>query len=468
MWDEEELIEKEMQAVSRDYPFRVPEAIVDVDSLSIPDGIFVLSYGSNSLVQLQGRLKDHLPFLSEQYPCSVPYCCRFFSGETLNGWSTISIGDLQVPSAVASIIFNPHLTSSMVGSVIKMNISQLKKLTHYEGGYTLYKIFNLINLNTDEVIPEALVFIRDRNAWSVPPSISYLVAIYLHLKDAGVIQYCPNGIEICSYIGNSNKDNTIVDYTTDPSTVFRRHGNFIYDVDDLTIEAVFVTVNRDRVVNGQASWEMPKTLHEIVEKLNVIGIRDIFTLRANLSLINDNLLRHGLKTFTPSTVDIIGTILGVQNPNVFQPLLPATSTGPVHVMVYGSLLSSLHNHHLLASHRSNFLGNVHTVEEYYMSTTNGGNFPYLTKNQITHGQRPSPIVGELYLVTVDCLVVLDRLEGHPNWYCREEIDITIVSTSERARAWIYFLHNESSISDIRRSTCAVDGGDWRAYLNNRR
>ena len=453
-----------MHAVSQSYVFREPEAVADLDSLHIPDGIMILSYGSNSLFQLQGRLSEHLPFLSEQFPCEVPYCRRFFCGEVSNGWSTISIGEQQVPTAVASIIFNPNLTTSMFGSIIKMNKAQLKKLTLYEGGYTLYKIYNIINLKTNDVIPEALVFIRDRNAWSVSPSISYLVAIYHHLRDAAV----SDDIEIYSYIGNSNRDMTIVDYTTDPSTAFVRHGKFIYDVDDLTIEALFVSVNRNRVMNGQSSWEMPKTLHEISKKLKDIGIRDIFTLRANVSLINDNLQRHGFNAFGAATIDIIGSILGMQQSTVFNSLTsePTTVGQQVYVMVYGSLLSSLHNHHLLASHKSDFIGNVKTVQVYYMCSTNGGNFPYLTKIPVIQDQLPSCIVGELYMVTSDCLTSLDRLEGHPNWYRREEINVTVTDTDEQRVAWIYFLQNESSIHDIRASACAVDG-NWRRFLNTR-
>lgn len=58
--------------------------------------------------------------------------------------------------------------------------------------------------------------------------------------------------------------------------------------------------------------------------------------------------------------------------------------------------------------------------------------PFVIKNESI-----SYIYGELYQVDAMTLMRLDRLEGHPGWYCREEVEI--VSESEQiVLAWLYF------------------------------
>ena len=51
------------------------------------------------------------------------------------------------------------------------------------------------------------------------------------------------------------------------------------------------------------------------------------------------------------------------------------------------------------------------------------------------------ITGDLYQVNDEELHALDSLEGHPRWYCREEVNIK-VKTGDKyvsTTAWIYLM-----------------------------
>lgn len=100
------------------------------------------------------------------------------------------------------------------------------------------------------------------------------------------------------------------------------------------------------------------------------------------------------------------------------------------VFVYGTLKKGFSNHRLLAG--SEYLGAAQTVEKYAM---------YSTGTPIVLKEEPvSPIHGELYRVNEATLVALDSLEGHPDWYRREEINIFVDGEQGRYQetAWLYF------------------------------
>lgn len=100
------------------------------------------------------------------------------------------------------------------------------------------------------------------------------------------------------------------------------------------------------------------------------------------------------------------------------------------VFVYGTLKKGFSNHRLLAG--SEYLGTAQTVEKYAMYTTGT---PIVLKDEAV-----SPIHGELYRVNEATLVALDSLEGHPDWYRREEISIFVDGEQGRYQetAWLYF------------------------------
>jgi gamma-glutamylcyclotransferase (GGCT)/AIG2-like uncharacterized protein YtfP len=100
------------------------------------------------------------------------------------------------------------------------------------------------------------------------------------------------------------------------------------------------------------------------------------------------------------------------------------------VFVYGTLKKGFGNHRLLAA--SEFLGEARTAQSYAMYSTG---VPIVVKNEAI-----SPIQGELYRIDEATLVTLDSLEGHPDWYRRELVDVIVFGENgERSeKAWVYF------------------------------
>lgn len=116
------------------------------------------------------------------------------------------------------------------------------------------------------------------------------------------------------------------------------------------------------------------------------------------------------------------------------------------VFVYGSLLSGFGNHCLLAD--SPCLGETCTADARYRMYDLGA-FP-----AVTEGGADS-IYGEVYEVCDVTLVRLDRLEGHPNFYCRQQVLL-----QDGSMAWLYMLREQSDCP-------LVERGDWRQHVSGR-
>ena len=97
-----------------------------------------------------------------------------------------------------------------------------------------------------------------------------------------------------------------------------------------------------------------------------------------------------------------------------------------YVFVYGSLRKGFGNHRLLEN--SKFLGYGKTKEKYSLYADG---IPYVVKEPLTQ------IKGEIYQVDDETLHRLDQLEGHPEFYKRELIDV-ITEDGKTIKAWIYF------------------------------
>lgn len=83
------------------------------------------------------------------------------------------------------------------------------------------------------------------------------------------------------------------------------------------------------------------------------------------------------------------------------------------VFVYGSLKRGHYNHYLIKDQK--FLREAKTKKEF--SLYDLGSFPAMVENG------SSSIVGEVYQVDKRALKVLDRLESHPHFYRRKEIQL---------------------------------------------
>lgn len=113
------------------------------------------------------------------------------------------------------------------------------------------------------------------------------------------------------------------------------------------------------------------------------------------------------------------------------------------VFVYGTLMRDCANHAALRS--SVFIGEAVTPPVYSMVSLGG--YPGVLKDGGTS------IAGEVYEVGHATLATLDRIEGHPRFYERQEIELF-----DGTKADAYLL------PDAFRSREPIPSGSWRAFL----
>jgi gamma-glutamylaminecyclotransferase len=128
-----------------------------------------------------------------------------------------------------------------------------------------------------------------------------------------------------------------------------------------------------------------------------------------------------------------------------------------YIFVYGTLMSGFGNHRILKGEGlygavmepAELLGAYTTLPKYTMIDL--GAFPGIVEGGET------AIFGEIYCVRLQAMLDrLDRLEGHPNFYCRKPIEIGF-QLGARLSVEAYFLPQ----SELRRATI-VRSGNWRA------
>jgi gamma-glutamylaminecyclotransferase len=103
------------------------------------------------------------------------------------------------------------------------------------------------------------------------------------------------------------------------------------------------------------------------------------------------------------------------------------STRTYLVFVYGTLRKGQGNHYLFKS--SKFIGNAKTKLSYalYVNWV-----PFLSRTASV-----SQVTGEVYSIDDATLLNLDRLEGHPDAYKRDQAEVVLEDGTELI-AWIYF------------------------------
>ena len=99
-----------------------------------------------------------------------------------------------------------------------------------------------------------------------------------------------------------------------------------------------------------------------------------------------------------------------------------------YVFVYGTLKKGFQYHHLIEN--STFIGTAKTKKKYAMYQND---YPCVVKNEAV-----SFIYGEVYSVEDSTLKNLDLLEGHPDSYCREQVQVMLDIDSLIMSAWLYF------------------------------
>ncbi len=116
------------------------------------------------------------------------------------------------------------------------------------------------------------------------------------------------------------------------------------------------------------------------------------------------------------------------------------------VAVYGSLLKSLHNHHILGD--SELLG-TDKINGFSMYSL--GSFPFITPDETD-----TKVDIEVYEVNASVFSALDRLEGYPSFYDRKEVD------TEHGKCWIYFMEDTAGYN----TEIKVSDGDWKTFYRS--
>lgn len=132
------------------------------------------------------------------------------------------------------------------------------------------------------------------------------------------------------------------------------------------------------------------------------------------------------------------------------------------VFVYGSLMSGLHNHDILARGGAVKIGDAVTTTRFGMADL--GSFPAALAPKL--GRPMACVPGELYEVGPELLARLDRLEGVASgFYSREFVTVRTIGGAERAEwaAFIYVLCEDSRFVRGDVADHAVPGCDWRRH-----
>lgn len=122
--------------------------------------------------------------------------------------------------------------------------------------------------------------------------------------------------------------------------------------------------------------------------------------------------------------------------------LPVTPTAEHRVFVYGTLLSGECNARWAKNAKRQSAWTSGTIYD------TGHGFPAFTRAGATR------IVGELLTVDDEGFASMDRLEGHPRLYRREQITVHLGGGGS-ARAWVYIMNNLPDGARV------IKCGDWR-------
>jgi len=111
----------------------------------------------------------------------------------------------------------------------------------------------------------------------------------------------------------------------------------------------------------------------------------------------------------------------------------------MYIFVYGTLKKGFHNHDLLEN--AEFVCEATTKEKYPMVNTEE-HFPYLIDDKgIGH-----LIQGEVYRIDETILAMLDILEGYPEHYDRQQIQV--ISLGIELTATVYFLKDKIDYKNL--------------------
>ena len=343
----------------------------------------------------------------------------------------------------------PAQGRTVYGAVVELSDDEKLALDSYEGGYRSHGLdpaeWTSVNvIERDGAVKEAVVYVAGSGEdgytlpMSVEPSEQYLTAIHCMLREHW--NMAAETIDVCSYFTSGTGPSV-----SDPIVRWRHPG-----VAALSLEALCVEISTRR----STPWEMPQTIHEVMQKLQGIGVRSTAQLVDVLRVpgrLNEQLHAASFRPFGAETIHILEALL-LQDDG--SGAVESRSSGEL-IFVYGSLLSGLHNHFRLEAD-STFLGSACTVRaDYTMVTAEGSGFPFtLPPSEGRPDCTPSAIIGELYQANEpgkDCALIrqLDGLEGHPNWCvdCTRALVIVVAAAVRHLRfnVQLFWSHRRAGI-----------------------
>lgn len=240
----------------------------------------VFSYGSNSISQLKGRVKN---FNLYSYPAYVDGYKRIFCGYS-NNWN----------GGIASL--SKKKFSKTYGIVVYLDNKELSKLDLYELNYIKEEIICSIMINNIYIETKCITYIAKDNKWSCLPSEQYLIAIKIMLNEhfSKYIDYI-----IISKINENNRIENI------------KKWKFHKNIYELSLISLFVLINSYKSI----PWRIPKDINNIIYKLNSINVFDINTLKKYLinyetfNTLNNKLLNENHKKISYDTFSILKTLI---------------------------------------------------------------------------------------------------------------------------------------------------------------
>jgi hypothetical protein len=245
----------------------------------------VFSYGSNSTAQLRARVGN---LQLQSRPAHLPNFARVFCLRS-RGWGG---------GGVASIA--PAEGRTVYGAVVELSDDEKLALDGYEGGYRSHGLdpagwTTVSVVEADGQVREAVAYVAGSGAGSytqpmaAPPTEQYLTAIHCMLREhwsmdgetidilvhdgstGALLLLLPPPLLLLCISGTSELLCSItgtvwlrLSVTVGEPTLRWNHPGAAA----LSLEALCVEVSTRRSV----PWEMPKTIHEVVDKLKAIGM----------------------------------------------------------------------------------------------------------------------------------------------------------------------------------------------------
>ena len=123
------------------------------------------------------------------------------------------------------------------------------------------------------------------------------------------------------------------------------------------------------------------------------------------------------------------------------------------VFVYGTLKKGFGNHRIVTASNGARVGSATTLQVFFRMHSINGMYPGVVITSEDGGGELGcgPIKGEVY--RVDSIDLFDSLEGYPNLYTRQVIDVVLAS-GETQTAWIYLFNRAVAGREVIRS------GNW--------